>query len=156
MSNVVKKKWTISNDVNSENVNQLASDINVPKSIAKTVNATLMTGQPKNHIRYFEPLILSLLKGMESFAKNCRCNNKQRKILIFGDYDVDGTSGVSMFHVFCANLAFPTKFIFLIGYRWLRLSNTGVILPQARIKLIVTIDCGITAVDKVEYAARLG
>jgi single-stranded-DNA-specific exonuclease len=82
----------------------------------------------------------------------------REEILLFGDYDVDGTSGVSMFHIFLNELGVPNKvFIpdrFTDGYG---LSNSGIDLAKKeKIKLIVAIDCGITACDKVEYANSLG
>ena len=95
------------------------------------------------------------MKGMEKASERIvEVINNKEKILIFGDYDVDGTSGVSMFHTFLRELGIPNEvFIpdrFTDGYG---LSNTGIDVANSHgIKLIVAIDCGITAVDKVEYA----
>jgi len=99
------------------------------------------------------------MKGMEKASERIiEVIKNKEKILIFGDYDVDGTSGVSMFHTFLRDLGVPNEvFIpdrFTDGYG---LSNTGIDHANSLgIKLIVAIDCGITAVDKVEYASTLG
>ncbi|MBE2228312.1 MAG: single-stranded-DNA-specific exonuclease RecJ, partial [Ignavibacteria bacterium] len=100
-----------------------------------------------------------LMKGMETASERIiEVIKNKEKILIFGDYDVDGTSGVSMFHTFLRDLGVPNEvFIpdrFTDGYG---LSNTGIDHANSLgIKLIVAIDCGITAVDKVDYANSLG
>ena len=100
-----------------------------------------------------------LMKDMDiAVERLLKVIDTKENILIFGDYDVDGTSGVSMFHVFLNSLGVPNRvFIpdrFTDGYG---LSDTGVELAaKENIKLIVAIDCGITACDKVEYAKSLG
>jgi single-stranded-DNA-specific exonuclease len=163
MSNAVKKKWTISNDIPQDETNQLAQDINVPKSLARILvnrNVNDRGGAKKFFVHDISNLHDPfLMKGMEKASQRIVdvIANKE-KILIFGDYDVDGTSGVSMFHVFLRELEVPNEVYipdrFTDGYG---LSNTGVdFAAKLGIKLIVAIDCGITAVDRVEYARSLG
>ena len=163
MSNVVKKKWTISNDVNSENVDQLASDINVPKALSKILvkrGIKDRTEAKKFFVHDLENLHDPfLMKGMEKASERIvEVIKNKEKILIFGDYDVDGTSGVSLFHIFLRDLDVPNEvFIpdrFTDGYG---LSNSGIdFAASSGIKLIVAIDCGITAIDRVNYARSLG
>lgn len=163
MSNVVKKKWTISNGTNQDEVSQLASVINIPVSLSKILvkrginnraDAKKFFVHDLNNLH--DPF---LMKGMEKASQRIvEVIQNKEKILIFGDYDVDGTSGVSMFHVFLRELDVPNEvFIpdrFTDGYG---LSNSGIdFAAQNRIKLIVAIDCGITAIDKVEYARSHG
>src|SRR4030095_9728620 len=163
MSSAIKKKWTISNGIDDEKVKQLARDINVPHSLASILvkrgvesraDAKKFFVHDLNNLH--DPF---LMKGMDKASKRILdvIKNKE-KILIFGDYDVDGTSGVSMFHTFLRELDVPNEvFIpdrFTDGYG---LSNTGIDnANKLGIKLVVAIDCGITALDKVEYAKTLG
>jgi len=163
MSSAIKKKWTISSAADEEKVNNLSQEINVPTSLAGILV------ERKIHSRadakkffvhdlknLYDPF---LMKGMEIASKRIiEVIKNKEKILIFGDYDVDGTSGVSMFHTFLRDLGVPNEvFIpdrFTDGYG---LSNTGIDHANSLgIKLIVAIDCGITAVDKVAYANSLG
>ncbi len=163
MSSAIKKKWTISNQTDDETVVQLSEEINVPKSLARILvkrHVTSRTDAKKFFVHDLKNLHDPfLMKGMEkASARIVEVINNKEKILIFGDYDVDGTSGVSMFHTFLRELDVPNEvFIpdrFTDGYG---LSNTGIdVANSLGIKLIVAIDCGITAVDKVEYAKTLG
>ncbi len=163
MSNAVKKKWTISNEVNSDEISRLASEINIPDSLSKIlikrgINSRSDAKKFFVHdlANLYDPF---LMKGMDKAAERIVdvIRNKE-KILIFGDYDVDGTSGVSMFHVFLRGLDVPNEVYipdrFTDGYG---LSNTGIdFAAKNGIKIIVAIDCGITAVDKADYANSLG
>lgn len=163
MSSAIKKKWTISDGIDDEKVKQLAREINVPGPLARILvkrdinsraDAKKFFVHDLNNLH--DPF---LMKGMDkASARILEVIKNKEKILIFGDYDVDGTSGVSMFHIFLRELGVPNEvFIpdrFTDGYG---LSNTGIDhADKLGIKLVVAIDCGITAVDKVEYAKSLG
>ncbi len=163
MSSAIKKKWTISSAENEEKVKNLSEEINVPSSLAKIlvrrgINSRADAKKFFVHdlTNLYDPF---LMKGMDIASDRIiEVIKNKEKILIFGDYDVDGTSGVSMFHTFLRDLGVPNEvFIpdrFTDGYG---LSNTGIDHANSLgIKLIVSIDCGITAVDKVEYAKSLG
>jgi len=163
MSSAIKKKWTISSAADEEKVKNLSEEINVPASLAGilvTRNIFSRADAKKFFVHdlsnLYDPF---LMKGMEKASERIvEVVKNKEKILIFGDYDVDGTSGVSMFHMFLRELGVPNEvFIpdrFTDGYG---LSNTGIdVANSLGIKLIVAIDCGITAVDKVDYANSLG
>lgn len=163
MSSAIKKKWTISSAENEEKVKNLSEEINVPSSLAKilVMRGINSRADAKKFFVHdlknlYDPF---LMKGMEKASERIiEVIKNKEKILIFGDYDVDGTSGVSMFHTFLRDLGVPNEvFIpdrFTDGYG---LSNTGIDHANSMdIKLIVAIDCGITAFDKVEYASSIG
>ncbi|MBZ0202442.1 MAG: single-stranded-DNA-specific exonuclease RecJ [Ignavibacteria bacterium] len=163
MSSAIKKKWTISCVSDEKKVKHLSEEINVPSSLASILvnrGIHLRTDAKKFFVHDLKNLYDPFrMLGMEKASNRIVdvINNKE-KILIFGDYDVDGTSGVSMFHTFLRELDIPNEvFIpdrFTDGYG---LSNTGIdVANKLGIKLIVAIDCGITAVDKVAYAKNLG
>lgn len=159
MAAVLIKKWNLSNDADPDKIKLFAEDLNVPYALSKILITRGITNKPDAK-KFFMPSLDSLhdpflMKGMDIAVKRLLevIKNKE-KILIYGDYDVDGTSGVSMFHIFLNDLEVPNNvFIpdrFTDGYG---LSNSGVDHASAEnIKLIVAIDCGITAVDTVEYA----
>ena len=84
--------------------------------------------------------------------------NVKEKIMILGDYGVDGTCGVSMFSLFLNMYGLnPEIYIpdrITEGYG---ISNQAIDhAHENNIKLIVSIDCGITAYEKIEYAKTLG
>ncbi|NOS85989.1 MAG: single-stranded-DNA-specific exonuclease RecJ [Ignavibacteria bacterium] len=163
MSSAIRKKWTISSAADEEKVKILSQEINVPSSLAGIL-VTRKIHSRSDAKKFFVHDLKNLydpflMKGMEKASERIiEVIKNKEKILIFGDYDVDGTSGVSMFHTFLRDLGVPNEvFIpdrFTDGYG---LSNTGIDHANSLgIKLIVAIDCGITAVDKVEYASSLG
>lgn len=163
MSSAISKKWTIAQSADEQKIKVLSQEINVPASLAGILVARniLSRADAKKYFVHdlknlYDPF---LMKGMDKASnKIIEVINNKENILIFGDYDVDGTSGVAMFRTFLNDLGVPNEvFIpdrFTDGYG---LSNTGVDYANTLgIKLIVAIDCGITAVDKVNYAKSLG
>lgn len=159
MAAVLIKKWNLSNDADPDKIKLFAEDLNVPYALSKILITRGITNKPDAK-KFFMPSLDSLhdpflMKGMDiAVERLLEVIKNKEKILIYGDYDVDGTSGVSMFHIFMNDLEVPNNvFIpdrFIDGYG---LSNSGVDHASAEnIKLIVAIDCGITAVDTVEYA----
>lgn len=83
---------------------------------------------------------------------------KNEKILIYGDYDVDGTTSVSLVYKFLkqfyANIDFYIPDRYTEGYG---ISMLGIDFAAANdFKLIIALDCGIKAVEKISYASSLG
>ncbi len=81
-----------------------------------------------------------------------------QKILIYGDYDVDGTTSVSLVYKFLkqfySNLDYYIPDRYSEGYG---ISNQGIEFAAANdFKLVVALDCGIKAVEKIKYANTLG
>ena len=85
-------------------------------------------------------------------------DNKE-KIMILGDYDVDGTCGVSMFYLFLKKNFGMEPDIYIPdrideGYG---ISVQAINLAkEKKISLIIAIDCGITAAEKIDYAKSIG
>ncbi|RPI17919.1 MAG: single-stranded-DNA-specific exonuclease RecJ, partial [Ignavibacteriae bacterium] len=163
MAAVLKKKWSLLNDVDPEKVKLFAQDLNIPLSLSKILLSRGITTKLEAK-KFFLPQLEALydpffMKGMDTAVERLiRVINNKEKILIFGDYDVDGTSGVSMFHIFLNDLDVPNRVYipdrFTDGYG---LCNSGVDYAlKEDIKLIIAIDCGITAVERVKYAKSLG
>ena len=100
-----------------------------------------------------------LMKGMrEAIDRIDRAIAEGEKILIFGDYDVDGTTAVSLIYKFfrplCENLDFYIPDRYLEGYG---ISFRGIdYAVEHGCTLIIALDCGIKSVDKVAYAAKHG
>jgi len=83
---------------------------------------------------------------------------RNEKILIYGDYDVDGTTAVALMYRFLS--AFYTNIDYYIPDRYTEgygISFRGVDYAQANgCSLIIALDCGIKSADKVEYARARG
>jgi len=80
------------------------------------------------------------------------------KILVYGDYDVDGTTSVSLVYKFL--MQFYNNVDFYIPDRYNEgygISVQGIdFAANNDFKLIIALDCGIKAVEKVKYASSLG
>ena len=83
---------------------------------------------------------------------------KNQKILIYGDYDVDGTTSVAMMYSFLKkynkNIEFYIPCRYKEGYG---ISLKGIdYAHEKEVSLIIALDCGIRAVRQIEYANSLG
>ncbi len=100
-------------------------------------------------------LMADMDKAVERLTKAMRHNEK---ILVYGDYDVDGTTSVSLVYKFLQkfhnNIEFYIPDRYNEGYG---ISIQGIdYASQNGFKLIIALDCGIKAVEKVKYASSLG
>ena len=100
-----------------------------------------------------------LMKDMDKAVNRLTAAmQKNEKILVYGDYDVDGTTSVSLVYKFLkqfySNLEFYIPDRYSEGYG---ISITGIDYAAANdFKLIIALDCGIKAIAKVKYASDLG
>ena len=83
---------------------------------------------------------------------------RKERILVYGDYDVDGTTAVALVYKFLRN--FYSNIDYYIPDRYVEgygVSHTGVdYAKQTGVKLVIVLDCGIKAVDEIAYAKDLG
>lgn len=116
-------------------------------------------------LKFFRPSIdklydPQLMKDCDKAAHRVieAIDNKE-KIMILGDYDVDGTCGVSMFYLFLKKNFGMEPDIYIPdrideGYG---ISVQAINLAkEKKISLIIAIDCGITAAEKIDYAKSIG
>ncbi len=86
--------------------------------------------------------------------------DQQERILVFGDYDVDGTTAVSCMYQFLRQVYMEDKIDFYIPHRYREgygVSKRGIDLAYEQgITLIISLDCGIKSVDLITYARDLG
>ena len=163
MSGILKKKWTVLSDPDLTLVTKFSSETDIPVQLSKILIRRGIT-EPASAKTFFVPEINQLLdpflmKDMDKAVERLlKVIENKENIMVFGDYDVDGTSGVSMFYCFLKYLGItPDVYIpdrFTEGYG---LSKKGIDRAAERgLKLIIAIDCGITASEKVEYATSIG
>lgn len=84
-----------------------------------------------------------------------------QKIMIYGDYDVDGTTSVALIYRFLRETVYTEKFLdFYIPDRYdegYGVTKKGIdIAHQWGAKLIIALDCGTKAYDEIEYAKSIG
>ncbi|MCQ2310936.1 MAG: single-stranded-DNA-specific exonuclease RecJ [Paludibacteraceae bacterium] len=82
----------------------------------------------------------------------------QERIMVYGDYDVDGTTAVALMYTFLKMLT--SNVIYYIPDRYAEgygISEKGIdTAEQEHCQLIVALDCGIKAIDKAQYAKQKG
>lgn len=99
-----------------------------------------------------------LMKDMDIATNRIlRAFEKKEKILVFGDYDVDGTTSVSCMFDFLRNLYDESLLDYYIPHRYREgygVSKAGIDFASANdFTLIIALDCGIKSVDLIRYAA---
>ncbi len=152
-------RWIFKEDFDEEQIAQLSEEINVNSIIAKILLQRGITNFQEAKT-YFRPLLEELhnpflMKDMDRAIGRIRlAMDNEEKILIYGDYDVDGTTSVALVYGFLRN--FYPHIDFYIpdrdkeGYG---ISKTGIDwAAENGFDLVVTIDCGIKAVDMTDYA----
>jgi single-stranded-DNA-specific exonuclease len=113
---------------------------------------------------FFQPQLSELhdprlMKGMDqAVSRLIEAHERQERVLLFGDYDVDGTTSVALMVLGMRELGFDV--IYYIPDRYLEgygLSYQGVDHgAEAEAKVMITLDCGIKGHDKVRYAILKG
>jgi single-stranded-DNA-specific exonuclease len=150
--------WKI-NKPDPQLVSRIQQEFHCSKIIASVMaNRNILTKEKAQ--QFFSPTLDKLhdpflMKDMDKAADHlAECIKKRQNILVFGDYDVDGTTGASTLGLFI-NSAGGNSEVYVPdreteGYG---LSTQGVDrAEEVGAKLIITCDCGITGHDSVDYA----
>lgn len=102
-----------------------------------------------------------LMKDMECAVERVlQAFERKEKILIFGDYDVDGTTSVAMMTLFLMRVYDTSLIDFYIPHRYREgygISKAGIDFAHENdFNLIISLDCGIKSTELIGYAASLG
>jgi single-stranded-DNA-specific exonuclease len=160
---VKEHRWIIADPPDAGIVATLAKEINVPESIAKILVFRGIIDYDRAK-EYFRPSLTQLhdpflLGGMDLAVKRIlKAIESQERMFVFGDYDVDGTNGAAMLYLFLRERGGVVEYYvpdrLREGYG---ISNQGIDRAlELGVSLFLAIDCGITAVDQVEYASEHG
>jgi single-stranded-DNA-specific exonuclease len=113
---------------------------------------------------FFRPQIQDLhspwlMKDMDKAVERISTAiSNNEKILIFGDYDVDGTTSVASMYQFITNIYNNTDYYIPHRYKeGYGISKLGIdFAKQENFSLIISLDCGIKSVELIDYAKKLG
>jgi single-stranded-DNA-specific exonuclease len=143
------------------------------KSLSDTLNLHPVVGKllvergistPEEARHFFRPQLTELLdpflfKDMKAAIDRLNeALGRKERILVYGDYDVDGVTAVALvykfLHQYCTNIDYYIPDRYEDGYG---VSHKGVdYAHETGVKLIIVLDCGIKAIEEVEYAKKLG
>lgn len=159
----MQKKWILKEQAEAGKIDELAESANISKPLA---NLLLQRGinDSESARKFFRPDLQQLydpflMKDMDkAVARLEQAIVERENVLIYGDYDVDGTTAVAMMYVFlkskCRNVFYYVPDRYTEGYG---ISYKGIdYAEEMGCKLIIALDCGIKALPKVDYAAEKG
>ncbi|TCC94452.1 single-stranded-DNA-specific exonuclease RecJ [Pedobacter frigiditerrae] len=158
----MEKRWALvekGDDMKSE---VLANELNIDKCLAQILVQRGITSFEEARY-FFRPTLTQLhdpflMKDMEkAIVRITSALQNQERIMVYGDYDVDGTTSValtySFFSQFTSEIAYYIPDRHKEGYG---ISTTGIDFAKANgFTLIIALDCGIRSVDKIAYANSL-
>jgi single-stranded-DNA-specific exonuclease len=159
------KRWTLKT-IDKEAEAQLRADL-------PTINPALCTLLASRGIKHFEeakaffrpqldqlhdPFLMLGMK--EAVTRITEAIEWHERIMVYGDYDVDGTTAVSVVYSFLRD-AYPEGDIsYYIPHRYREgygVSKAGIDFAHANgYTLLITLDCGIKSTELIEYAKKLG
>ncbi len=158
----MEKRWKIIN-AEDEKVNALHQSLQVHPLLCKIlVQRNIETYEQAKD--FFRPQLTSLhspwlMKDMDLAVDRIQLAlHKKEKILVFGDYDVDGTTSVACMFQFLNKI--HTELDFYIPHRYKEgygVSKAGIDFAKENgFTLIISLDCGIKSVELISYAKDLG
>jgi len=148
---------------NSKKVDEVAKEFKLPYSIAKIMSLRGITDrQISSNFFYPDKNKLHspyLLKDMDKAVETIiNYRDSGNKLMIFGDYDVDGVTSTAMLYNFFKSIDMDVSYYIphrdIDGYG---LSKRGIDFANSiGSTLIITCDCGTNAFDQIEYAMEIG
>ncbi len=159
----LEKKWIVKEPGNPALVRQLVAELGVDPALANLLVQRNIKdfAQAKS---FFRPQLEDLhdpylMKDMDKAVKRLdRAIRESEKILVYGDYDVDGTTAVALVYSFLrketpmVSYYIPDRYTEGYGISQLGIDTAA----DEGCTLIIALDCGIKANDKVEYARKKG
>jgi len=160
----MQKRWNILS-ANTEAVNALQKSLNINSVLCKILVQRGIDTFDKAK-QYFRPQLTDLhdpwlMKDMDKAVQRIlSAIEKNEKILVFGDYDVDGTTSVACMYKFLQKIYIPQNVEFYIPHRYREgygVSKMGIdFAKENNFALIISLDCGIKSIDLISYAKTLG
>jgi single-stranded-DNA-specific exonuclease len=159
----MNKRWALREQADFTEAAQLAAGLNIDivlssllinRGIRNFEDARLFFRPDQRHLH--DPFLMAGMEAAILRIESAIANNE--KVLIYGDYDVDGTTAValvySFFKKYCQNLEYYIPDRYLEGYG---ISTKGIdYAAQNGFSLVIALDCGIKSVDKIAYANSKG
>ena len=160
----MEKRWKILS-ADEIKITALQQELKVSESICKIlVQRGIDTFEKAKN--YFRPQLSQLhdpflMKDMDKAVDRIlKAINSNEKILVFGDYDVDGTTSVAFMYRFLTKIYDKENIDFYIPHRYREgygVSKQGIdFAKENNFNLIISLDCGIKSIDLIDYARQLG
>ena len=160
----IAKKWVLKEPGDPAKVERLSAELGIAPQLA---NLLVQRGIETytEAIRFFNPKLTDLhdpflMKDMDKAVDRIGdAVGKGEKIMVYGDYDVDGTTAVALVYSFLRRLGHE-QLLFYIPDRYTEGYGVSIksidYAKKQGVTLVITLDCGIKAVEKVSYAKEKG
>jgi single-stranded-DNA-specific exonuclease len=157
-------KWVQDCDYDQKIVDEIATELAVPPIMARILLNRQIDSFEKAHT-FFRPDLENLydpflMKDMDKGVERLhRALLNGENILVYGDYDVDGVCSASLLYLVLSRMVGPKVSYYIPdriteGYG---LSDKSIKeAAENGVNLIVTVDCGVTAIEEVQLANDLG
>jgi single-stranded-DNA-specific exonuclease len=159
----MEKRWVLKKKPDKEVVEQLSNELNINEVLTRLlILRGIKTFEEARS--FFRPQLTDLIdpflmKDMDKAVKRIElAKDLGEKIMVYGDYDVDGTTAVSLVYSFLKNTHKKVDFYIPDRYKeGYGISYAGIdYAVENDYKLLISLDCGIKAVEKVDYAKSIG
>ena len=159
--NFPRTKWILAPQPDQHLVTQFANALRFPKELAALLlQRNIKT--PEQVKAFFNPDLNNLhdpflMRDMDKAIDRIqRALGDGEKILVFGDYDVDGTTAVALVYSYLRDLGAECGFYIPDRYKeGYGISFDGIdFAAENNFSLIIALDCGIKSHDKVNYATQ--
>jgi single-stranded-DNA-specific exonuclease len=160
----MEKRWKII-ETDEEKIEQLHQSLSISLPLCNVLVQRGIDSFQKAK-DFFRPQLSQLhdpfiMKDMDKAVERILfAINNHQKILVFGDYDVDGTTSVALVYRFLKKIYTEEKIDFYIPHRYREgygVSKQGIdFAKKNNFDLIISLDCGIKSVELIAYACSSG
>ncbi|SHI44936.1 exonuclease RecJ [Hymenobacter daecheongensis DSM 21074] len=161
----MEKRWIRKPAPEAEKVRHLAEALRVNEAIVALLCQRGVCTYDEAYA-YFRPALSTLpdpllMRDMDRAVQRLvRALHEGEKVLVFGDYDVDGTTSVAVVYSYLLPLFGPARIDYYIPDRYKEgygISEAGIdFAADNQYALIIALDCGVKSVDKIAYANTKG
>ena len=167
----IKKKWEIrtpsfpySDDAERERIiTEISADFNIPRICASIIADRGFRTRESAHSFIYNNYIADrdpfALADMDWAAERIlrAIESRTERVVIFGDYDVDGVTSASLLYLYLAGRGVHCGYYIPKRSDGYGMSREAIdTFAREGVTLIITVDTGITACDEIEYAASVG
>ena len=161
----METKWILHQSVDKQQVAEIVKVLNIDENLATLLVQRGITNYEEAKT-FFRPSLSQLhdpflMKDMDKAVERVmRAISEGEKVLVYGDYDVDGTTAVAVVYSYLKPFFKKKKIEFYIPDRYEEgygISIKGIdYAADNGFKLVIALDCGIKAVERIEYANSRG
>ena len=161
----METKWILHKEVDNQQVEEIVKALGIDKNLATLLVQRGITTYNEAKT-FFRPDLSQLhdpflMKDMDKAVERVlQAINNNEKLLVYGDYDVDGTTAVALVYTYLKPFFKKKKIEFYIPDRYEEgygISHKGIdYAAENGFKLVIALDCGIKAVERIEYANEKG